>query len=62
MAEQHEPLLEVRALSKTYPASAGSLLRRDRFAAVQEVSFTVRRGETSALWGKAAAASPRWRG
>ena len=52
MAEQHEPLLEVRALSKTYPASAGSLLRRDRFAAVQEVSFTVRRGETFGIVGE----------
>ena len=52
MAEQHEPLLEVRALSKTYPASAGSLLRRDRFAAVQEVSFTVQRGETFGIVGE----------
>ena len=52
MAENHDPLLEVRALSKTYPAATGSLLRRDRFAAVREVSFTVQRGETFGIVGE----------
>ena len=52
MADMNKPLLEVRGLRKTYPASTGSFFRRDRFAAVEDVSFTVNAGETFGIVGE----------
>ncbi|MGN0778787.1 MAG: ABC transporter ATP-binding protein [Aristaeellaceae bacterium] len=52
MADKHTPLMEVRALRKTYPAANGSLLHRARFTAVEDVSFTVEKGETFGIVGE----------
>ena len=52
MAEQTKPLLEVKNLRKTYPASTATLFRRDRFTAVEDVSFTIQSGETFGIVGE----------
>ena len=52
MAYNIKPLLEVKNLRKTYPASTGKFLRRDRFTAVEDVSFTINPGETFGIVGE----------
>lgn len=49
------PLLVVDGLRKTYPVSDRSLRRGSRIRAVEDVSFTVARGETLALVGESGA-------
>lgn len=48
-----EPLFEVKGLRKYYPVKGGGLLRTGgQIRAVDEVSFTIRRGETFGLVGE----------
>ena len=44
--------LEVRNLTKRFPASAGLIGRRSRVHAVEDVSFSLRRGAITALVGE----------
>ena len=54
MAQQAEPLLEVENLVKTFPVTAGLVLRRrvGSVSAIADVSFTVADGETFGLVGE----------
>ena len=49
-----ETLLDVRNLKKYYPVPSGTL------HAVDDVTFTLNKGETLGIVVRAAAANPRW--
>jgi peptide/nickel transport system ATP-binding protein len=53
VALEHPPsVLDVRGLSKHFPAPGGGFLRRQRLRAVDDVSFTLRAGTVTALVGE----------
>ena len=46
------PIIEARHLRKSYPLQSGLILKRSWFHAVQDVSFSINRGETFGIVGE----------